>query len=135
MAYNMKRGNSTVPFKELGSSPAKQSPHFAKPKSELTKEEKKEQRQYFKESRKEEKEHFKRAKKKGVKEGATEATTQIGQNLIKDKKRKLKKSSKQGFAGLLEETKEELRHFEPSTQAKTQYNLNKNIRKGIKTKY
>ena len=24
MAYNMKRGNSAVPFKELGSSPAKQ---------------------------------------------------------------------------------------------------------------
>ena len=34
MAYNMKRGNSAVPFRELGSSPAKQKPEKQVPLSE-----------------------------------------------------------------------------------------------------
>jgi hypothetical protein len=34
MGYNMKRGNSPIPFKELGSSPAKQKKQYVKPEKE-----------------------------------------------------------------------------------------------------
>ena len=37
MAYNMKRGNSAVPFKELGSSPAKHGDHGSSEKKTLEK--------------------------------------------------------------------------------------------------